>query len=77
VTVANVTLSRVRIERGLFSPGVLLANASNPFTGFAFDDVVAVNASRWPADGYIVRNALGSASGGTTPVPAFGAGPGG
>ena len=77
VTVANVTLSRVRIERGLFSPGVVLANESNPFTGIAFDDVVAVNASRWPADGYIVRNALGNATGGTTPVPAFGAGPGG
>jgi len=71
VSVANVTFSRVRIVGGLFSPGVLLANASNPFTGIVFDDVVAVNASDWPVKGggYLVENVNGVARGGTAPVP--------
>ena len=66
-----MTLRRVVIDGGLFSPGVSLANASNAFTGIVFDDVVVNNASTWPVDGYLVRHARGSVSDGTSPAPAF------
>lgn len=72
VTVTNITLRRVVIDGGLFSPGVVLGNASNPFTNIIFDDVIANNASTWPiAEGYLVKNAHGSSVNGTAPVPPF------
>ncbi len=73
VTVANITLRRVVIDGGLFSPGVILANESNPFTNIVFDSVVVINGSTWPiADGqYLVRNAHGSSVNGSSPAPAF------
>jgi hypothetical protein len=70
VTLANLTFRRIAIHGGLFSPGVLIANASNPGTGFVFDGVIAHNASRWPvAVGYLVSSVQGIATGGTSPVP--------
>ena len=38
VTMRNITLRNVRIERPLLSPGVILGNASNPI-GLAFENV--------------------------------------
>lgn len=70
VTLANITFRRVDIFGGLLSPGILIANASNPGTGFVFDAVVAHNASTWPVKGgYLVANVNGVATGGTSPVP--------
>ena len=71
VTVANITLRRVNLFNGIFSPGVILMNASNPGTGFVFDGVVAHNASAFPEPrGYLAANVRGVATGGTAPVPA-------
>ena len=70
VTVANITLRRVTVYNGLLAPGVLMANESNPGTGFVWDEVVAINASTFPFTGYLVKNVFGRAEGGTTPVPA-------
>jgi polygalacturonase len=69
VTLANITLRRVNIYGGVFSPGVIMANQSNPGTGFVWDAVVAHNASTFPETGYLVRNIKGTAMGGTSPVP--------
>lgn len=70
VTLANITFRRVDIAGGLLSPGVLLANASNPGTGFVFDGVVVRNSSGWPVKGgWLVEEVAGVARNGTTPVP--------
>jgi hypothetical protein len=70
ITLANFTFRRVNIFGGLLSPGVLIANASNPGTGFLFDGVIAHNASLWPVPtGYIAQSIQGIATGGTSPVP--------
>ena len=72
VTVANITLRRVNIYGGLFSPGVMMCNATNPGRGFVFDGVVAHNATQWPVAGgnYLVQHIMGVATGGTSPEPA-------
>jgi hypothetical protein len=70
VTLANLTFSRVNISGGLLSPGILLANETNPGTGFVFDAVIVRNGSTWPEpSGYLVVNVHGVARGGTSPVP--------
>jgi hypothetical protein len=70
VTLANFTFRRVAIHGGLLSPGVLIANVSNPGTGFLFDGVVVHNSSGWPVSGgYLVQSVAGIATGGTSPVP--------
>ncbi len=69
VTVQNITFRNVSIYNALLSPGVLIANASNPGTGFVFDNVVVHNASTWPVTGYLVESVAGVATGGTDPVP--------
>jgi len=40
----------VTVANALLSPGVLIANASNPATGFVFDTVTFTNVSHWPVD---------------------------
>jgi hypothetical protein len=69
VTLANITLRNVTTLRGLFSPGVLMANETNPGVNFLFDGVKALNASSWPLETYFVENIQGVAQGGTAPVP--------
>jgi hypothetical protein len=70
VTVANLTLRRVAVTGALLSPGVLLANASNPATGFGWDGVVFQHVSTWPVPGgYLCEGVQGVAMGGTFPVP--------
>ena len=44
VTFDNIVLRDINITRGVFSPGVLICNASNPCTNFVFD---RVNAYGW------------------------------
>lgn len=70
ITLANLTFTRIDIVGGLLSPGVLIANSTNPGTGFVFDGVIVRNSTAWPvAEGYLVQNVRGIATGGTTPVP--------
>lgn len=71
VTVANITLRNITINTPLLTPGVLLANASNPATGLIFDGVVVTGNASWPVDGgnYLCESVQGIATGGTTPVP--------
>ena len=70
VTVANITLRRVRVSNTLMSPGVMLMNATNPGRNVTFDGVVFTNYSTWPVSGgYLCENVLGRAIGGTSPVP--------
>jgi len=69
VSVRNVTLRRVDVYNGN-SPGVLLANASNPATGVLFDAVVHHNGTGWPVGAdYLCGFVAGVATGGTSPVP--------
>lgn len=69
VSVRNVTLRRVDVYNGN-SPGVLLANASNPATGLVFDAVVHHNGTGWPVGAdYLCGFVSGVATGGTSPVP--------
>ena len=71
ITLANITLRRVTVNSPLLSPGVLIANATNPARGFVWDGVVFHNASTWPVAGgaYLCNNIGGVVKGGTTPVP--------
>jgi len=70
VSVRGVTLRDVVVYNSLLSPGVIIHNATNPGTGFEFDNVVFVNGSAWPVkDGYWCLSTQGVASRGTTPAP--------
>jgi hypothetical protein len=70
VTVSNITLRNIAVYNSLLSPGVIIHNATNPGTGFLFDNVVFHNSSTWPVqDGFWCLNTIGEAIGGTSPVP--------
>lgn len=71
VTVANITIRRMRVSNTLMSPGVLLMNSSNPGEGFVFDDVVYTNVTAWPMKdaNFYCANVNGVATGGTSPIP--------
>ena len=70
MTLTNLTFRNISVYNALLSPGVLIANATNPGTGFVFDGVVVYNASTWPvAGGYLVESIQGVATGGTNPIP--------
>ena len=69
VTVANITYRNIDIYGGICAPGLLMANETNPGTGFIFDAVIGHNVSTWPFVGYYVNNVHGTTSGGTNPVP--------
>ena len=69
VSVFNITLQRVYVIDGP-SPGILLANASNPATGVVFEDVVHENSNGFPVGtGYLCTAVVGVARGSTAPVP--------
>ena len=72
VTFSNITLRRVTVKgHALFSPGVLLGNASNPMRNVVFEDVVFENpAGRLPfPGGYKCESVDGVVLGRTSPVP--------
>jgi hypothetical protein len=53
------------------SPGILIANASNPARNIVFEDVVHVNSSTFPIGAnYLCTAVAGIAKGATYPVPA-------
>ena len=86
VTLANVTLRNVRVDLGpeSWGPGIVVANASNPGTGFIWDNVV-FNPFRLPAPptaasppghpvpyvDIITEQIYGEVLGPSEPVPAF------
>ena len=54
----------------LFSPGVVLGNATNVMEGIVFEDVVVVHPGIVPYDKkYLCKHAVGVAKGTTSPVP--------
>lgn len=69
VTIQNVLLDNVTFTGGLTLPGVLLANASNPYTNITFNDVSNTGSFLVQKE-YVSINTHGVASGKTSPVPA-------
>jgi hypothetical protein len=74
VTLANITLRNFVVTQSVLSPGIVIANASNPGTGFVFDNVVFDQPGAWPVNNsaggaYLCANVHGVATGGTSPVP--------
>ena len=68
VTMRNITLRNVRIERPLLSPGVILGNASNPI-GLAFENVTVDAPGAFPfGKGFECEHASGTAAA-SSPVP--------
>ena len=66
----NITLRRIKITDPLFSPGVILGNASNPMTGIVFDNVTVERPGVFPFDKkYKCEYANGMVLGDTSPVP--------
>jgi len=71
-TFANLTLRNITINNPKKSPGVILANSSNPMTGLVFEDVVVSNPGMKPwGDKYYYCEGVksGKALGKTWPVP--------
>ena len=70
VAFRNITLRRVTVTDSLFSPGVVLGNATNPMQGIVFEDVVVVRSGILPyGKKYLCKHAVGVAKGSTSPVP--------
>lgn len=71
ITLGDITLTNISLFGGLFSPGVIIANASNPGKGFVWDGVVAHTASTWPlgTQYWLTESVEGVARGGTFPIP--------
>ena len=60
VTMDAVVLRNVSIYGGVFSPGVLLCNATNPCTNFLFENVNVYNRSHFPVpEGFYCENVSG------------------
>ena len=60
VTMRNIAIRNVHIHGGIFPPGVIRCNATNPCTGFEFTNV---NVTGWftPKNiGYITENVIGT-----------------
>eukprot|EP01062_Namystynia_karyoxenos_P010444 TRINITY_DN136_c0_g1_i3.p1 TRINITY_DN136_c0_g1~~TRINITY_DN136_c0_g1_i3.p1 ORF type:complete len:456 (+),score=169.32 TRINITY_DN136_c0_g1_i3:74-1369(+) len=70
-TYANITLRNITVNNPKMSPGVLLADASNPMVNVVFDNVVINNPGDkpWGDDYYKCENVQGVATGTTNPVP--------
>ena len=60
VTMDSIVLRNVSIYGGVFSPGVLLCNATNPCTNFLFENVNVFNRSHFPVvEGFYCENVSG------------------
>ena len=61
VTIENITLRNVKIFGGIFSPGIMICNATNPCHNFVFDNVNAYGRSYFPiSQGYLCQNINGT-----------------
>jgi hypothetical protein len=56
VTIENITLENIYMSQALLNPGVLLANASNPFKGFRWNNVT-ITGSNVISPQWICQNA--------------------
>lgn len=68
----NITLRNVTIRNPKMSPGVVLADPSQPMKNVVFDGVVVegtMGSSPWGSAGYKCEGVEGVATGGTQPVP--------
>jgi len=67
----NITLRNITVNNPSMSPGVILANASNPMENVVFDNVKINNPGKkpWGDEYYKCENVHGIAQGGTNPVP--------
>uniref|UniRef100_A0A7S1GE72 Endo-polygalacturonase n=1 Tax=Bicosoecida sp. CB-2014 TaxID=1486930 RepID=A0A7S1GE72_9STRA len=68
VTIRDITLSNVTFTGGLTLPGVLLANASNPYTNIVFDNVNNTGLFLVQKD-YVCEHVSVTSTGGTAPAP--------
>jgi hypothetical protein len=70
VTIRNITLHNVDIKDGIFPPGVIRCNMTNPCTEFTFNNV---KVSNWflPGDGFITENVQNSVALFSKPDPKF------
>eukprot|EP00040_Diaphanoeca_grandis_P018857 m.99295 g.99295 ORF g.99295 m.99295 type:complete len:504 (-) comp27142_c2_seq1:85-1596(-) len=77
-TFNNITLRDITIIDGDQSPGIIVANLTNPMTNVVFDNVVAKNPGSTPfgAKGYACFGINGTTRGSTSPIPpCFNGGP--
>eukprot|EP01062_Namystynia_karyoxenos_P010445 TRINITY_DN136_c0_g1_i4.p1 TRINITY_DN136_c0_g1~~TRINITY_DN136_c0_g1_i4.p1 ORF type:complete len:328 (+),score=130.76 TRINITY_DN136_c0_g1_i4:410-1393(+) len=70
-TYANITLRNITINNPKQSPGVIMANSTNPMRNVIFENVVVNNPGKrpWGDDYYKCENVEGVATGTTHPVP--------
>ena len=70
VTIRNITLRNVNIHGGVFPPGIIRCNSTNPCTGFHFENVRVSNWYLHPEVNFITENVQGVAIN-TIPDPGF------
>ena len=73
VSISNIMLDDVVFENGITLPGVMLANASTPYTNFKFTNVTNTGflSGKFLLDqNYVCENVLGVADNTTSPLPA-------
>lgn len=61
VTFRNITVKNVEMHGGIFPPGIIRCNATNPCTGFHFENI---NVTGWFTEkniGFITENVFGTA----------------
>ena len=62
VTMRNITVKNVHMTGGIVPPGIIRCNATNPCTGFHFENVYATGWFTPLNIGYITENVVGTAS---------------
>jgi hypothetical protein len=70
VTMRNIVVRNVHMHGGVFPPGVIRCNATNPCTGFEFENVTVTGWFTPMNIGFITENAYGTAVN-VVPDPGF------
>ena len=60
VTMRNITVKNVHMSGGIFPPGVIRCNSTNPCTGFHFENVYVTGWFTPLNIGYITENVVGT-----------------
>jgi len=74
VTIRNITLRNVNIHGGVFPPGIIRCNSTNPCTDFTFENVRVSNWYLHPEINFITENVQGVAIN-SLPDPGFNGSP--
>ena len=72
VSITNILLENISFVDGVTLPGVLLANATTPYTGFKFNNVTShgvVDGEFLLQQNYVCKNVQGTGDSLTTPLP--------